>query len=173
MDSRGYEMNKREVTTRELIVAIRRKSKSFRSSSRFVALAIKAGKPASFYAPVLERRNGRLHPISSQGRANGCAVVNFIRDNTLDSAAVTRVSIELCKKDTVVALALGENQGEGRGFVDAGGMQLGRQTAARAAQSLIHTVFWGTGRRGRHRYARAIDKELERRRCGAWLQHLP
>lgn len=144
--SRGNEMNKREVTTREFVVARGDAAKIEELSEvvfDFVTLAIVAAKPARFHATVFGRRNGRFHSIGSQRRADGSAVVGFVCDDALHTAAVARLIIKLNKWDTVVALAFGQEQCDSGRFIYAGGVQLGRQTASRAAKSLIRAVFFG------------------------------
>ncbi len=144
--SGGCEVNEREVTTGEFIVAGGDPPKIEEFAEivfDFVTLAIVTAKPPRFYAAVFGRRDGSLDSIRGQHGPDRIAIIGFVRDDAFHTAAFARLSINLGKGDTVVALAFGQEQDDSGPFIYAGSVQLGGQAAARATKSLLRTVFFG------------------------------
>jgi hypothetical protein len=95
------------------------------------------------FAAGAHRGNDGLHAVQGQAFADAVGVIAFVQRRRLQDVVRIKGVLQTLKLAAIMGLAFRQVKGCAATFIDRGGMNLGAQSPARAAQSLVRAVFFG------------------------------
>ncbi len=108
-----------------------------------VALTVEFLVEGEHPATSRDRGDDRLDAFVGQAFPDAVGIVTSAPDGVLQHMLGGQAFVEAFKLPSIVGLARGQMEGDAAVFIDRRGVDLGRQSAARASQSLIPGVFLG------------------------------
>ena len=139
-------MNECQVTGGKFFIARRQTAEVLELAEPvfdLVASAVEPARAARWLYPVLSRGDHALDTVAGQLGTQVVSIVATIGGQPSQRARLLRLGVDFIKSDKIVPLTGSQGQGHGGMFIDAGGMHLDRQSAARATKSLVNAVFFG------------------------------
>ena len=108
-----------------------------------VAFLVEGFVVEEFFAPRVDGWNDGFQSVQGQALANAVGVVALIQRRRLQDIVRIQRVVERLELAAIMGLAFRQVKSRAATFIDRSGMNLGAQSPARAAQSLVGAVFFG------------------------------
>jgi len=145
-DEGGDQMESGEESLAQLVVASGDTAEMFElveKAFHAVALFIEHFVVEEFFAPRVDGRDNGFQSVPGQALADAVGIIAFVQRRRLQDIVWIEAVVKTFKLAAIMGLTFRQVKGRAAIFINRGGMDLGAQSPARAAQSLVGAVFFG------------------------------